>query len=228
MRIFKTLGEMSKEVEREILHNGLIRESSTVQDKVVLGNDDFTMKELVGYSFMVADTSDRDKWLAEQGGDLTWAQWDFAERVNDTPVNPGEAYKRRDAWAEFLHNGKFSYTYSERLNGQIDDVVDLINAAPNTRQAIIQIYDKNIDNERRNGTMRIPCSMYYQFLPRDGKLDLIYNIRSNDFYEHFKYDIWHAATLNKYIALKTDLKAGDLIYFAGSLHAFKKDKKEIF
>lgn len=228
MRIFKTLTEMSNEVEREILHNGLIRQSSTVQDKDVGNKDEYLMKELVGYSFMVAETQDKDKWLEAQGGNLAWAKADFQERIDERGINPGEAYKLRNVWEEFVHDGKFAYTYSERIGYQVADVIKLIEDKENTRQAIIQIYDKNIDNERRGGTMRIPCSMFYQFIPRDGKLDVIYTMRSCDFGEHFKYDIWHAAMLQEVIAGFTDMKVGDLIYFAGSLHMFKKDKKEIF
>lgn len=227
MRIFKNLDEMYKEVERELLHNGLVSQSSTVQDKDVHDNDDFMMKELIGFSYLVSDTSDKDQWLQDRGGSLQWANTDFTERIRPS-INPGEAYKIRPVWEEFLHDGKFAYTYSERMTGKISQVIDLLQNKANTRQAVISIYNPDIDDARRGGKMRVPCSMYYQFIARDGKLDVIYNMRSCDFAEHMPYDVWHAAKLRDLIAEQVGLKPGDLIHFIGSLHAFKKDKREIF
>ena len=228
MRIFKNLDEMYREVEREVIHSGLISQSSSVQDLKVNENDDYRMKELIGYSFLVKDTSEKNSWLLSLGKNLEWALTEFQERISDS-INPGVAYQfRSDYWDQFLHNGVFSYTYSERLGMQIDGVIKLLKENQNTRQAVLPIYNSLLDNHRRGGEQRVPCSMYYQLMNRNEKLDIIYVMRSNDFYEHLPYDIWLAAELQEYIASKLEVTQGDLIYFSGSLHAFKKNNKDIF
>lgn len=232
MRIFKDLYEMQSELEREIKHNGLIVQVETVQDKDVRKNDAYKTKELLGYSFLVKDTSNRDKWIIDNKCNLDWCKEEFNDRTSVHLINPGIAWKlRRKIWQEFIHNDKFSYTYNERLRTQLNETIDLLNENPNSRQAIITIYDQHEDKVNRGGLKRIPCSMYYQIFIREGKLNLIYNIRSNDFVNHFPYDIWLAAELQKYIADRNKYvagKVGDLIYFCGSLHVFYQDKKEIF
>lgn len=218
---------MYSEVERELGHNGLVSQSTTVQDKDVRLDPDYKMKELIGYSYLVKDTSDRDKWLEKLGMNVKWAHDDFQERIT-SKVNPGEAYKLRGEWSEFIHDGQFAYTYSERMTGKIDQVVNLMANNKNSRQAVISIYNPDIDDLRRGGIKRVPCTMYYQFILRGDKLDVIYNIRSSDFYVHFPYDVWMACQLRDHIAARLGVKPGDFLYFAGSLHCFAKDNREIF
>ncbi|MCP3684595.1 MAG: hypothetical protein GY861_18160 [bacterium] len=232
MRIFKNLEEARNELERELRHNGQVVHVETVQDKQVRQNKEYRTKELIGYSFLVRNTTDKDKWIIDLKCNLDWCKQEFAERVSPHHINPGEAWKlRRKIWQEFIHHGKFSYTYNERFREQLTDTIELLNKNPNSRQAIISIYDYHADRASRGGHQRIPCSMYYQFFVREGKMNMIYSIRSNDFVTHFPYDIWLAAELQKYVADRTKAVAGevgDLIYFSGSLHAFYKDAKEIF
>lgn len=229
MRIFKTLDEMYKEVERELKHSGLISQSTTVQDQDVRQDPGYQMKELIGYSYLVKDTSDRDQWLVNLGLNLEWAQKDFIERTSSN-INPGEAWKLRESmWSPYIEDtGKFAYSYSERLTSRIDDVVSLMLNNKSSRQAVIPIYNQDIDDSRRGGKQRVPCSMFYQFLERHGKLDVIYVMRSSDLIQHFPYDVWHAAELRDHIAERIKVEPGDLIHFVSSLHVFYKDDKEIF
>lgn len=231
MRIFENFSEAQKELKRELKHNGLIVNVETVQDKNVEGIDDYTTKELIGYSFTVKDTSDKDNWLTSLGKNLDWAKKEFRERVDEHLINPGSAHVLRPEWDEFLHNGKFSYTYNERFREQLIETIDLLNEKPFSRQAIITMYDQHYDKKNRSGLQRIPCTMYYQFFIRENKMHMIYCIRSNDFEVHFPYDVWLAAELQRHIASFNKHVAGqvgDFIYFCGSLHAFKKDAEEIF
>lgn len=229
MRIYQNCKEMMSEVHRDLQEMGVIKHNKTVQDKNIEGLDEYTMKELVGYSYAILDFSDMDEMITDNGLSLEWCKADFKERISPEYINPGEAYKLRPVWDEFLHDGKFSYTYNERIRTQLAKTIDVIKNDVNTRQGIIEIYNSDKDSENRGGVKRIPCSMYYQFITdQNGKLDVIYNIRSNDFGEHYPYDIWMAISLLKYVADKCGLEVGKLIYFAGSLHAFKKDLPTTF
>lgn len=228
MRIFKNLEEMHKEVERELKHNGLVYQTQTVQDKNVENNEDFKTKELLGYSFIVREP-DVVSYIASLGLNDKWISEEFQERISRQRYNPGESYRQRQkVWEEFIHDGKFSYTYSERIGDQVVEVIDLLSRIPYSRHGIINIYDPSIDNKRRDGTIRVPCSMYYMLFIREDKVHLLYNIRSNDFNTHFGYDLVMARLLQEHIASELGREPGDLIYQSGSLHAFYKDNKEIF
>ena len=144
-------------------------------------------------------------------------------------MNPGEAYKlRHDVWDEFLVERsyaiekRFEYTYAERMHDQIKVNVEELKKHPETRQAIIQIHNRMRDQEMM-GKERIPCSMTYIFMIRDGKLDIIYYMRSTDFATHFQNDIWLAMELQNWMAAQIGREVGKYIMFANSLHIYKKD-----
>jgi thymidylate synthase len=229
MRIFKDFVEADKEIKREIMHNGLVYQSESYQDKKVADDDGFLTKELLGYTFLVKDP-DIDAYADYRLLDKDWIEKDFAERVSGTKMNPGEAWKiRRQMWEPFLEtDGKFSYSYPERIGDQPKQVIELLKIHPTSRHGFINIYMPDIDNERRDGSRRVPCSMWYMAMIRDGKLVLFYNIRSNDYNGHFGYDLVMARKMQEYIAREVGVPVGDFIYQSGSLHAFKKDNAEIF
>lgn len=228
MRIFKDFIEADKEVERELFHNGLIYQTQTWQNKDVSGDDNFKTKELLGYTFMVKDPNILE-YIKFKGLNSNWIGQEFLERISKGKVNPGEAWKEReDVWNQFLVDGKFDYSYSERIGSQVEDVINLLKEIPASRHGIISIYDPAIDGKRRDGKHRVPCSIYYLLTIREGKVQMLYNIRSNDFITHFPYDITLARMLQDFVAKMLGLPAGDFIYQSGSLHAFKKDNNEIF
>lgn len=90
--------------------------------------------------------------------------------------------------------------------------------------------EKSIDLLNRGGGGRLPCSMYYQIMVREKKVDLIYTMRSCDFLVHFPVDISLALMLQDWFADSLSLATGTFTYFTGSLHAYQKDmvKRGIF
>ena len=234
MRIFANCQEAISEIQRDLYEMGVEVTSNSMQNKVVKGDDGFTTKELQGYSFTILDSGDKDSIA----NNLEWCEAEFKERINGwyavddfrqpyTPLNPGNAYKiRSEIWNQFLVDGKFCYTYNERMHWQIKAVIEELKRNPNSRQAIIEVHSRKTDQDRMGGKSRIPCSMYYQFMIRNGKLDVIYNMRSTDFLTHFKHDIWLACKLRDFMAEKVGIESGKYIMFASSLHAYKKDFPE--
>jgi len=228
VRIFANTKEMQSEVHRDLFEMGVRVAPKTMQDKKVEGNEDFSTIELTAYAFAIMDTSDIDEMIKDRGDNLEWCYADFKERTSPDHVNPGEAYKLRDEWAEFVHGGEFAYTYNERIRYQLQKTIDVLKFDDATRQAVLTIYEGAQDSDNRAGKKRVPCSMYYQFMIRDGQLDVIYTMRSNDFMTHFGYDIWMANALRNHIAEAVGVKPGRLIYFGGSLHAYQKDLPKTF
>lgn len=167
---------------------------------------------------------------------------------------------RRDLWEQFLvkeeisfvrnethkeYHEIFEYTYSERImkpvyfNGtvmpKIMAIIQLLKSDQDTRKAVLNIYgtdnyNEDEDSDHYDGSRRIPCSMYYDFLIRqNGKgekvLHICYHQRSSDFAQHFGNDIYLAWRLMEYVAQEVGVKPGYLYHTIDSLHIYKKDWK---
>lgn len=167
---------------------------------------------------------------------------------------------RRDLWEQFLvkeeisfvgnethkeYHEIFEYTYSERImkpvyfNGtvmpKIMAIIQLLKSDQDTRKAVLNIYgtdnyNEDEDSDYYDGSRRIPCSMYYDFLIRqNGKgekvLHICYHQRSSDFVTHFGNDVYLAWRLMEYVAQEVGVKPGYLYHTIDSLHSYKKDWK---
>jgi thymidylate synthase len=108
---------------------------------------------------------------------------------------------------------------------QLQTVIDEIKLHPNTRQAVISIWDAEIDLHRLN-QRRIPCSLTYQVLRRDGKLDIVYVSRSSDAVTLLPSDIYQALRLQKWVADQIGIPTGKFVHCIGSLHIYKKNEEK--
>lgn len=225
MRIYKNCNEAIVDIGRELKKNANSVHTQTYQNKVIADNPDFETKEIEAFEFAIVNTDDMDTM---PNVTPEWCREELKERVGDVPLNPGFSYKLRpEVWNEFLNeHNQFDYTYSERMYWQIKPTIEELVKNPETRQAIIQMHDRNIDQDNM-ANRRVPCSMFYHFMKRDGKLDVIYVMRSTDFVTHFQNDIWLAIALRDHIAKKAGIEPGKFIMFASSLHIYKKDWDEL-
>lgn len=229
MRIFKNPYEMVREVERDLFEMGISVHPDTMQDKYVADDKDYETLELQAYGYtLVAWPEERLMEAMDYlGGNLDWARAEFLHRITPDYLNPGTAWKlTQEIWEPFIHDGKFAYTYNERYREQLPFIMDELRKRPNTRQAILTMYDRHQDMNNMGGKARIPCSMYYQFYIREGKLNSIYTMRSCDFLTHFIHDVYFGINLMTYIARELGLSVGNFTHFMGSLHAYNKDLKK--
>lgn len=179
------------------------------------------------------------------------AWWPFAKKTEGTNVehkSEGEA---------------FSHTYPERMwprhagpltgNGpqldQIDmsnmgirfrygDLMDVVNQlakSPMTRQAYLPIWFPE-DTGAVHGK-RVPCTLGYHFIIRNGKLDISYFMRSTDLLRHFQDDVYLAVRLAQWMVERIwdvwydrasgapmgSLEVGKLIFHTANLHIFEQD-----
>jgi hypothetical protein len=228
MRIYQNCYEMIREVERDLAEMGITYKSETVQDKILTGDAQDTI-ELFGYAYTLKDDGlifDMMDYMKCNGA---WARAELDDRLYGSPGgnNPGVAYLlNNEFWCKFLRDGLFSYTYAERFQWQIPYVINELRNHPNSRQAMITMYDAHQDIMNWGGRDRVPCSVSYQFLIREGKLNIVYNQRSCDFLKFFAYDVYFTLGLQGYIAKHLSLDTGNFIHFIGSLHSFKSEIKE--
>lgn len=134
------------------------------------------------------------------------------ERLSDDGETNNSAY----GWRIF---NKFGFDQWDHIKG-------LLQKDPNSRQAVIHI--KDADNRPTKDT---PCTVYLQFLIRDGKLNLSVHMRSNDLWMGVPYDMFSFC----FLQMKMAMELGDLLYepvgigqythYAGSLHLYSRDYK---
>ncbi len=225
MRIYADAYELMSEVFRDVWEMGHIVHPNSMQNKVVKGDDQFSTKEITNYSYCLTKLHKVGYLFFADERAKEWAKAEFAERVSPDYVNPGEAWKiRKDIWDEFLNEeGKFDYAYHDRMFLSLDAVVKELVKNLDSRQAIINVWDATIDPLNLGGKRRVPCSIYYQILVRDGRVNIVYNQRSADVVTHFGNDVYLAFKLMEYVAECIGVKPGHLFHNIGSLHAYKKD-----
>ena len=225
MRVYANCYELMSEIFREVWEMGHVCKPFSYQNKVVSGDPEFETKEVTNYSYCLLNMHKSEYLFLTDHTSISWVEKEFKERVNPIRVNPGRAWEiRPHVWRTFLNEeGKFDYTYNERMRGQLSNTISELVFHPDTRQAIISIWDPNIDPKRLGGKKRIPCSLNYQFLYRNGKLHIIYNQRSADVVTHFGNDVYLAWLLLEHVAKLTMYKRGYLFHNIGSLHTYKKD-----
>ena len=230
MRIYSNSFELMSEMGRELNSYGQLVKPKTYQNKVIEGNEDFETKELICQQYCLTSLGD-PVWLFVFSHSREWADAEFQERVDTSDIiNPGKAWElRKDLWEQFLVDGKFDYTYNERM-AILPYTIQLLRSDSDTRKAVLPIFNGNGEDDTLyyHGSRRIPCSMYYDFLIRqNGKgekvLHICYHQRSSDFAQHFGNDIYLAWRLMEYVAQEVGVKPGYLYHTIDSLHIYKKD-----
>lgn len=121
--------------------------------------------------------------------------------------------------------------------GDLHDVVDLLKRDTFTRQAYLPVWFP--EDTGATAGQRVPCTLGYQFIVRDKKLHVIYNLRSCEIYRHFKNDVYMAMRLGQWVhdqvfsfRAKPELalnapKMGSLTMNITSLHGFVGDTSHI-
>lgn len=223
-RIFRTFTEAEEEIKRELAERSIVVQPETMQDKIVADNIDYETKEIQNFQYTVTEPN-----VSELHPTQPWASIELQERLMRQRVNPGTAWlKRREVWDEFIEaDGRFSYSYPERIADQVEEVIEELKKHPNSRQLFVSVWDREIDPPRR-GTRRVPCTLGYYFLYRQGRLDLTYMMRSCDFITHWNNDVWLARRIQEYVADATGLQPGFFSQIVMSLHVYAKDVKDVF
>ncbi len=134
--------------------------------------------------------------------------------------------KRYDRYAE--PDGTIWGAYGPRIFGgnpsQYEIVKSLLTARPTSRQAVIQIFDREDIEERHEDT---PCTCTLQFLIRDGLLNLVVHMRSNDVYKGLPHDAFAFTMFQEILARDLGVALGTYKHMVGSLHLYEEDRAKI-
>lgn len=230
MRNYSTFVEAQNEIARDLAELGVRVHPETMQHFDIADNPDFDTMELQNYIYTVL----RPDYTEIEGVHDEWIREEWANRLQGD-LNPGTAWKKRpEVWLDLLENSsagiarKFSYTYSDRMGGlHIQKIIDELKLHPHSRQLYLPVWDRVVDENRR-GDRRVPCSLGYHFMNRDGKLNLTYMMRSCDFHTHYANDVALATIMLHYVARQADLQVGTFTHYTASLHVYAKDVADVF
>lgn len=113
--------------------------------------------------------------------------------------------------------------------GDLDDVMRRLVRSPLTRQAYLPVWFPE-DTGAPDGE-RVPCTIGYHFMIREGRLHVSYTIRACDFMRHFRDDVYMAIRLGQWVrdAVEkglpwSELDMGELTMHIGSFHIFNGDR----
>lgn len=228
MRVFTDFMDAKNEIRRDLNELGTtVFAGYQGMDHAVLDRDKFTTKELTNYGYVVTRP-----FVSHLQPIQPWADAEWEERLSGcrgAPVNPGEAWQlRSDVWSPLLEdNGKFSYTYSERLAASVGPAIFELYEHPTSRQAYVSVWDPRLDGPNL-GRRRVPCTLGYHFMLRGGALHVTYYMRSSDFGTHFDNDIYLALKLAAFIADRIDQPLGSFTHIINSLHVYAADVAGVF
>lgn len=107
---------------------------------------------------------------------------------------------------------------------QINQVTDLLKRKTASRQAVIQLFDC-ADLADQNS--EVPCTCTIQFLCRDGKVDAIATMRSNDAVRGMPHDVFAFTMLQEIVARALGADVGTYRHWAGSLHIYEDDDETV-
>jgi thymidylate synthase len=109
---------------------------------------------------------------------------------------------------------------------QIRRAVDALAANPNSRQVVLQLWDASVDLPFADGVPRcedVPCNTEAMLKIREGKLEWMQVVRSNDLYRGLPYNIVQFTSLQEIIAGWLGLGIGSYNHLADSLHVYAPD-----
>lgn len=138
----------------------------------------------------------------------------FWEKVSDDGIHVNSNYGKHLFWDVTGHN-----------ESQFEYCRDCLIQDKDSRKAVAFIYDPYLHSKESKDN---PCTAYIQFIIRNDKLIMITNMRSNDLWFGFSYDMPFFTIVQEImmIALREtypDIRLGKYIHNAASLHLYERN-----
>lgn len=155
---------------------------------------------LVNPAFAVAETV----WHLS-GSDDSWI-FDFNARLR-----------------KYADGGVLLGAYGPRMRnwaGEVDQlarVVEILKEDPDSRRALIQLYDPARDSM---GHKDVPCTLGFRFHLRHGRLHMATMMRGQDVWIGMPYDVFFYTVLHELVAGWLDAELGEFHLHVGSLHIY--------
>lgn len=178
----------------------------------------------LNYGFMVGELL----WILQGKNDLSITHYNkqWANFSDDGQILNG-AYGQRifnwdggEAFIENNHNENDIPMFEVqdiRIN-QFMQVYNRLKDDPESRQGTISLFDPSKDFAK---TKDVPCTNWMRFTIRNGKLNMLVGMRSNDLWFGYPYDVYNFTMLQEIMAGLLDVEVGKYTHIADSLHLYE-------
>lgn len=123
-------------------------------------------------------------------------------------------------------DGTFHGAYGNRVGDQVRQAVQKLRADPDTRQAVVSLWDPVLDNQR--GKKDYPCTVALRFSLLNDRLELDVIMRSNDAWLGLPYDMFQFAQLQFSVANALGVNVGAYRHTTWSLHLYTENIEDAF
>lgn len=155
-----------------------------------------------------------------------WAEvlWYLSGESNISRILPyAPQYKQ---WA--LRGEAGGYAYGNRVQhpaNQLQACIQLLKDQPSTRRASMTILHPEDALRAHDSKAPHPCGLSWTFYARDGLLNMLAVVRSQDLWLGMPYDVFANCQLLKIMAATLNLAPGEYTHVVGSLHIYDKYKE---
>lgn len=163
----------------------------------------FSMQYMIAEMLWYFSAEDKTAWIANYAP--------FWDKISDDGLTANSAYGAR----LFKRNIKIA---GGRINQWLY-VKGELEKDPDSRRAIMHI---RVPSDSIDANLDVPCTLALQFFIRDGKLDLMVNMRSSDLILGIAYDIPAFTMFQEAMALELGIPVGRYIHVSNSLHVYEK------
>lgn len=125
----------------------------------------------------------------------------------------------------FVREHRLLGAYGPRIARQIPWVLQRLTDDTSSRQAGVMIWRD--DELLLPDNPDVPCTVFLQWVIRDGRLSAITHMRSNDVWLGTPYDIMMFTNLQLALCYVLSIPPGEYIHCATSLHAYERDVKKL-
>lgn len=113
--------------------------------------------------------------------------------------------------------------FGKRPNDQLARVISSLKSKPDSRQAVVQLFDRRDTLEYHRD---IPCTCTLQFVIRDRRLHMLTSMRSNDAWLGLPHDVFAFTMIQELVARSLGVQLGEYRHSVGSLHLYDRDEKK--
>lgn len=122
-----------------------------------------------------------------------------------------------------IHGAYGPRLFGQRSNNQLPRIIKLLKAKPDSRQAVIQLFDRHDLLEPHRD---IPCTCTMQFLIRNKRLHMFTYMRSNDAWMGLPHDVFAFTMIQELVARSLGVELGEYKHSVGSLHLYDSNAEK--
>jgi thymidylate synthase len=191
--------------------------------------------ELLHTAFEIADPCQR--WVASRipainpAFALAEVVWILSGSRDSEFVNAWNPALSRYCGGGPTYHGAYGYRLKRHLGfDQLDRACEALAADPDTRQVVLQIWDSVVDLPGEDGRPvdpDVPCNVVSMLKVRDGRLEWMQVMRSNDLFLGVPHNFVQFTSLQEVMSGWLGVSPGAYTHIADSLQVYVHNKPEI-